>query len=76
MDVLAMSLRLPSLLQEQMTAAREAGLYESETELAELDIVSLKRVLEEQDITRKAPESLAETIEMARASLQAAGRTT
>jgi predicted HTH domain antitoxin len=104
-------LRLPDLLQEQMTAARETGLYASEgeliadavrtllaarpdvrlttacrlyergtvslgkaAELAEVDVESLKRTLHERGIERTAPESTTETIEMAEASLLAAGR--
>jgi predicted HTH domain antitoxin len=43
-------------------------------ELAGLDVVSMKRALDERGITRVAHESLAETVAMARASLQAAGR--
>jgi len=43
-------------------------------ELAELDVVSMKRLLHERGIVRTAPESLAETIEMARSSLQVADR--
>lgn len=43
-------------------------------ELARLDVVSFKHALDERDIARTAPESLAETDEMARASLRAAGR--
>lgn len=43
-------------------------------ELADLDVESLKRALEERGITRAAPESLAETAEMARDSLRKAGR--
>lgn len=111
MSVSTISLRLPGLLQEQLTAAREAGLYDSEedlvadairmllaarpdvrsatacqlyargavslgraAELAELDVVSMKRLLHERGIARTAPESLAETIEMARSSLHAADR--
>ena len=111
MSVSAMSLRLPGLLQEQMIAARETGLYASEAELvadaigtlmaarpdvrlatacrlyergtvslgkaaelAGLDLVSFKRALAERGIARTAPESLAETIEMAQASLRAADR--
>ncbi len=111
MSVSAMSLHLPGLLQEQMIAARETGLYASEAdlvadaidtlmaarpdvrlatacrlyergtislgkaaELAKLDLVRFKRALAERDIARTAPESLAETFEMAQASLRAAGR--
>jgi predicted HTH domain antitoxin len=44
------------------------------TELAGLDIVSFKRVLNERGITRTAPESPAEITERASASLRAAGR--
>jgi predicted HTH domain antitoxin len=102
---------LPAFLQEQLTAAREAGFYSSEAELvtdavrtllaarpdlrgatacqlyargtvslgkgaelAGLDVVRFKRTLHERGITRAAPESLAETIEMADAALEAAGR--
>jgi predicted HTH domain antitoxin len=102
---------VPAFLQEQMTAAREAGFYASEAdlvtdavrtllaarpdlrvatacrlyargtvslgraaELAGIDIVHFKRTLHEQDITRIAPESLAETTEMARSTLRAAER--
>lgn len=102
---------VPVYLQEQMTAATEAGFYASETdlvtdavrvllaarpdlrvatacrlyargtvslgraaELAGLDIVRFKRALHEQGIPRTAPESLAETVEMARSTLKAAGR--
>jgi predicted HTH domain antitoxin len=103
--------RLPDLLQEQVTAARETGLYASEgeliadavrtllaarpdvrlttacrlyergtvslgkaAELADVDVESFKRALHERGIERTAPESSAETIEMAKASLLAAGR--
>jgi predicted HTH domain antitoxin len=104
-------LQLPKWLREQITAAREAGLYTSEAEmiadairtllaarpdvrlatacrlyelgkislgkaaeLAGLDIETLKAALSERHIERTAPESTAETVEMARASLQAADR--
>lgn len=40
------------------------------TELAGLDIVSMKRALHERNISRMAPESLSETIEMANALTQ------
>lgn len=103
--------RLPDLLQEQVTAARETGLYASEgeliadavrtllaarpdvrlttacrlyergtvslgkaAELADVDVESFKRALHERGIERTAPESSAETIEMAKASLLSAGR--
>jgi predicted HTH domain antitoxin len=106
-----MSLHLPGLLQEQMIAAREVGLYASEAdlvadaigtlmaarpdvrlatacrlyergtvslgkaaELAGLDLVSFKRALDERGITRTAPESMAETLDITQASLRAAGR--
>jgi predicted HTH domain antitoxin len=112
MSVSSPPLQLPELLQEQISAAREAGFYASEeelvadavrtlmaarpdvrlatacrlyergtvslgkaAELAGLDMESLKRALEERGIVRTAPESVDETAEMARASLQAAGRT-
>lgn len=111
MSVSAMSLHLPGLLQEQLIAAREAGLYASEAdlvadaistlmaarpdvrlatacrlyergtvslgkaaELAGLDLVSFKCALDERGIIRTAPESLAETLDMAQASLRVAGR--
>ena len=111
MSALTTPVLLPGLLQEQITAAREAGLYASEAELvadavrtlmaarpdvrlatacrlyergsvslgkaaelAGLDVESLKRALDERDIPRTAPESPAETTEMARASLRATGR--
>jgi predicted HTH domain antitoxin len=104
-------LKLPDLLQEQVTAAQETGLYASEgelivdalrtflaarpdvrlttacrlyergtvslgkaAELADVDVERFKRALHERDIERTAPESPAETIEMAEASLRAAGR--
>jgi predicted HTH domain antitoxin len=44
-------------------------------ELAEVDAVSLKRLLHERGITRAAPESWTETEAMARAALSAANRT-
>jgi predicted HTH domain antitoxin len=108
MSVPAIALHLPPFLQEQLTAARETGLYASEdelvadavrtllaarpdvrlaiacrlyergvvslgkaTELAGLDMVSMKRALHERNIPRTAPESPAETIEVARVLLQA-----
>jgi predicted HTH domain antitoxin len=43
-------------------------------ELAGIDLVSLKCALDEQGIARTAPESPAETTEMARASLRVADR--
>jgi predicted HTH domain antitoxin len=43
-------------------------------ELAGLDVVRFKRTLHERGINRTAPESPAETIEMARSALDAAGR--
>jgi len=43
-------------------------------ELADVDIESFKRTLHDRDIERTAPESLAETVEMAKSSLRAAGR--
>jgi len=61
--------------------ATACRLYERATvslgkaaELAGLDVVGLKRALDERGITRTAPESLVETTEMARASLRAANR--
>jgi predicted HTH domain antitoxin len=61
-----------------VTACR---LYEQGTvslgkaaELAGLDVESLKRALDERGISRMAPESLAETTEMARASLRQTDR--
>ena len=111
MSVSRIPVDLPAFLQEQMTAAREAGFYSSETELltdavstllaarpdlrvatacqlyargtvslgrgaelAGLDVVRFKRTLHERGITRTAPEAPAETIEMARTALKAAGR--
>jgi predicted HTH domain antitoxin len=111
MSVSTNSLHLPGFLQEQITAAQEAGLYASEAELiadavrtllaarpdmrlvtacrlyeqgtlslgkaAELsgiDVERLKHALAERGISRTAPESLAETVEMARISLRKAGR--
>ena len=43
-------------------------------EMAGLDIVSMKRALHERNVVRTAPESVAETAEMTRAALRAAGR--
>jgi predicted HTH domain antitoxin len=43
-------------------------------ELAGLDLVSFKHALDERGITRTAPESMAETLDMVQASLRAAGR--
>ena len=111
MSVSTNSIRLPGFLQEQITAAQEAGLYASEAELiadavrtllaarpdvrlatacrlyeqgtlslgkaaelAGLDVEGLKQALAERDISRTAPESLDETTEMARVSLQKASR--
>ena len=111
MSISTTPVMIPELLQVQITAAREAGLYASEAEfvadavrtllaarpdvrlttacrlyergtvslgkaaeLAGLDVESLKRALDERDIPRTAPESLAETTEMARATLRAAAR--
>ena len=111
MSVSTMPLRLPTLLRDQVVAARESGFYADEadlvadavrmllaarpdvrlatacrlyergtvslsraSELAGLDIVRFKAALGERGIHRAAPESLAETIEMARASLRATGR--
>jgi predicted HTH domain antitoxin len=61
--------------------AAACRLYEQGTvslgkaaELAGLDIEDLKRALDKRGISRTAPESLAETTEMARASLRQAGR--
>jgi predicted HTH domain antitoxin len=61
--------------------ATACRLYEQGTvslgkaaELAGLDVDSLKRALDERGISRAAPESLAETAEMARVSLRKAGR--
>jgi predicted HTH domain antitoxin len=44
-------------------------------ELVRLDIVAMKQALHEQGVGRDAPESLAETEEMARVALRSAGRT-
>jgi predicted HTH domain antitoxin len=44
-------------------------------ELAEVDVVSLKRLLRERGITRAAPESWAETEAMARTALNSANPT-
>lgn len=111
MSTLMIPVDLPAFLQEQMTAAREAGFYSSEAELvsdairtllaarpdlrlatacqlyargtvslgrgaelAGLDIVRFKRALHERKIPRTAPESRAETVDMAYSALQAAGR--
>ena len=61
--------------------ATACRLYEQGTlslgkaaELAGLDVERLKRVLAERGISRTAPESLAETTEMARISVRKAGR--
>jgi predicted HTH domain antitoxin len=43
-------------------------------ELAGVDIVRFKRILHEQGISRTAPESLEEIIEMAHSTLKASGR--
>jgi predicted HTH domain antitoxin len=43
-------------------------------ELADIDVESFKQALHERGIERTAPESPAETMEMAEASLRAAGR--
>lgn len=43
-------------------------------EMAGLDLVSMKRALHERNVIRTAPESLAETAEMAGATLRAASR--
>jgi predicted HTH domain antitoxin len=63
--------------------ATTCRLYEQGTvslgkaaELAGLDVESLKRALAERGISRTAPETLAETTEMARDSLRQAGRPT
>jgi len=111
MSVATIPVDVPAFLQEQMTAAREAGFYANEAdlvtdavrtllaarpdlrvatacqlyargtvslgraaELAGVDIVRFKRILHEQGISRTAPESLEETIEMAHSTLKAAGR--
>ena len=111
MSVTTSPMQLPGFLQEQITAAQEAGLYASEAELiadavrtllaarpdvrlvtacrlydqgklslgkaaelAGLDVEHLKHALAERGISRTAPESLDETTEMARASLQKSGR--
>jgi predicted HTH domain antitoxin len=105
------ALRLPNLLQEQVAAAQETGLYASEgeliadairtflaarpdvrlatacrlyergtvslgkaAELADVNVERFKQALHERGIARTAPESVAETIEMAEVSLRAAGR--
>ena len=61
--------------------ATACRLYEQGTvslgkaaELAGLDVEDLKRALDKRGISRTAPESLAETTEMARASLRQADR--
>ena len=111
MEAPALELRLPHLLQAQVTAARQAGLYEDETdlitdavrmllaarpdvrhasacqlyghgvvslgkaaELAGLDIVGFKQVLARHSITRTAPESVDETLEMAHDAVKMSGR--
>ena len=43
-------------------------------ELAEVDVVRLKQALQERNITRLAPETLAETEAMAQAALRSADR--
>ena len=53
---------------------RNAVSIDKAAELAGLDVVSMKRALHDRHITRSAPESLAETDEMARAALRASGR--
>lgn len=110
MSVSPLTLDLPELLREQISAAREAGLYASEdelvadaintllaarpdvrlsaacrlyergdvslgkaSELAGLDLVSMKRALHERGIVRAADESPDEVSEMAAAALKAAG---
>jgi predicted HTH domain antitoxin len=111
MEAQTLALRLPGLLQAQVTAAHQVGLYADETdlitdavrmllaarpdvrqasacqlyqrgivslgkaaELAELDIVSFKRVLAQHSITRSDPETLSETLEMARNAIKMSGR--
>lgn len=111
MEAPTLALRLPGLLQAQVTAARQVGLYANEAdlitdavqmllaarpdvrqasacqlyqrgvvslgkaaELAGLDVVSFKRVLAQHGVTRTAPESLDETLEMAHNAVKMSGR--
>lgn len=80
-DLVADAIRTLLAARPDVRLATACRLYERGTvslgkaaELARLDVVSLKRVLNEQGIARTAPESLADTVEMARSSLRDADR--
>ena len=80
-ELVADAVRMLLAARPDVRWATACQLYEHGTvslgkaaELAGLDVVSMKRILHERGIVRVATESLAETTAMARASLQAAGR--
>ena len=79
-ELVADAVRTLMAARPDVRLATACRLYERGTvslgkaaELAGLDVVSLKLALDERGIARTAPESLAETAEMARDALRAAG---
>lgn len=80
-ELVADAVRMLLAARPDVRLATACRLYEQSilslgkaSELAGLDIERLKRALDERDISRTAPESLAETTQMARVSLREAGR--
>jgi predicted HTH domain antitoxin len=80
-DLVADAVRTLLAARPDVRVATACRLYEQgvvslgkAAELAGLDLESLKRTLDKRGISRTAPESVAETEEMASASLRKAGR--
>jgi len=80
-ELLADAVRTLLAARPDVRLATACQLYEQGTvslgkaaELAGLDVERFKRALDERDVSRTAPETLDETTEMARISLQKAGR--
>ena len=80
-DLVADAIRTLLAARPDVRVATACRLYEQGTlslgkaaELASLDIEEIKHALAERDISRTAPESVDETIEMARISMRKAGR--
>ena len=80
-ELVADAVRTLLAARPDVRVAAACRLYEQGTvslgkaaELAGLDIENLKRALDKRGISRTAPESLAETTEMAHVSLRRTGR--
>ena len=80
-ELIADAVRMLLAARPDVRMATACRLYEQGTlslgkaaELAGVDVEQFKRALDERGISRTAPESLDETVAMARLSLQKAGR--